>query len=166
MDKFIESTAIFSEDKQYRYVLTRRWEEGDKSILWIMLNPSKADQYKLDPTLTRCLRFSQKFGYNKMIVCNLFALRSTNPKALYTHEEPIGSENLNYILHEAQEASKIVLGWGNHSGRDEDWKNMLLQGIKGIGKEIYCLGINKNSKAPRHPLYMRSDSKLQQFLLK
>ena len=34
--------AYFSEDRRYRYLLTRRISDGFRKILWIMLNPSTA----------------------------------------------------------------------------------------------------------------------------
>ena len=46
-----ESTgALFDADRKYRYLLWRRWAPG-APLLWIMLNPSTADETELDPTL-------------------------------------------------------------------------------------------------------------------
>jgi len=155
MIEFLKSTAIFSEDKQYRYVLTRVWKEPSNPILWIMLNPSTADEYQLDPTLTRCLNFSQDWNFSEMIICNLFSLRSTNPKNLYSHKNPIGPENLKYILEESKRANMIMVGWGNHSNLDINWRNNLLNSLN---KSLYCLGRNKNGN-PSYPLYKSSKLK-------
>ena len=59
-----------------------------------MLNPSTADEVKFDPTIKRCYTYAKDWGYGKLMVCNLFALRSTYPQALYSTEiDPIGEDN-------------------------------------------------------------------------
>ena len=81
-----------SEDKLYRYVLTRRWD-GDnlnekstttpsRSLLWIMLNPSTATANLNDPTMRRCMSFTHENGFNVFHVVNLFAFRSKDPHVI------------------------------------------------------------------------------------
>ena len=45
---------------------------------------------------------------------NLFGLRSTNPKALYDHPNPVGPENDMHVRMHANLANLIVCAWGNH----------------------------------------------------
>ena len=85
--------AQFSECGKYRYWLSREWTFGENSIAFIMLNPSTADSIKNDSTVTRCIRYAQQFGYQKLIVLNIFAYRSTDPKELYRICDPVGSKN-------------------------------------------------------------------------
>ncbi len=42
---------------RYRYLLWRTWDETCPRLLWVLLNPSKADEQTDDPTLRRCSRF-------------------------------------------------------------------------------------------------------------
>ena len=51
-------TAIFSLDHKYRYVLTRKWSNNG-ICLFIMLNPSTADAYKFDPTVSRAYKIAK-----------------------------------------------------------------------------------------------------------
>ena len=46
-----------------------------------------------------------KWGYGRMDVCNIFALRSTDPKELYKDEDPVGSENDFHIRIAAKECA-------------------------------------------------------------
>ena len=36
--------AILSEDRKYRYILSRTWDETKPAVLFIGLNPSTADE--------------------------------------------------------------------------------------------------------------------------
>lgn len=64
------SDAVFDASQRYRYGLWRCWDPGRPTVNFLMLNPSTADQYPLDPTVTRCLRYAQRWGYGSLIVTN------------------------------------------------------------------------------------------------
>ena len=74
-------TAILSPCCQYRYVLTRQWNDSEP-VTWIMLNPSTADADKDDPTIRRCIGFAKAWGHGGIHVVNLFAFRATFTKSL------------------------------------------------------------------------------------
>ena len=76
------SEAVISQDERHRYSLTRRWGYGPAVCCWIMLNPSTADATTDDPTIRRCLRFTQGWGYDALTVVNLYAWRATDPADL------------------------------------------------------------------------------------
>jgi hypothetical protein len=118
-----------------------------------MLNPSTADAEKLDPTIRRCLRFSQAWGYGGMAVVNLFALRATNPRALYQSEDPVGPENLRYLQEATGGAGGVVAAWGAHGAYRGQGKVVhdLLFGSSGA--MAYHLGLTQGGQ-PRHPLYL------------
>ena len=61
-----------------RYALGR---SGDRPLLIIALNPSTANQYTRDQTLTRVERFAQRRA-KSLIMCNLYPLRATDPNDL------------------------------------------------------------------------------------
>lgn len=89
--------AILSEDRKYRYILSRTWDETKPTVLFIGLNPSTADENEDDPTIRRCIIFAKSWGYGGLIMANLFAFRTTNPQGLYSEKNPVGSENDYYI---------------------------------------------------------------------
>ena len=67
--------------------------------MFLMLNPSTADEMKSDPTVTRCKGFARTWGYGSLWVCNLFALRSSDPSdAQGLAPDPTGPQNDRNIL--------------------------------------------------------------------
>ena len=98
--------------KDYRYSLECQWEDNKDVVTFVMLNPSYADINVCDRTLNRCVEFSKSWGYGKMNVVNLFALRSRNPEYLKRHPDPIGQENDRYILDAVNETDLLIFAWG------------------------------------------------------
>ena len=155
----MQKTAQFNSSRTHRYILTRSWNDGKSPCLFIMLNPSTADENILDPTVTRCLNFAMDWGHGKLVVANVYALRSTDPKGLYWHPDPIGTENDKYILEAAQDVEflggTIVCAWGSFPGlgsmfdiRVDAIRNRLLPNFN-----LTCLKKNKDG-SPAHPLYL------------
>ena len=68
--------AVFSEDRKYRYTLVREFGADDGTVLFILLNPSSADETKNDPTVRRCMGYTKHWGYRRLIVANIFAQAS------------------------------------------------------------------------------------------
>ena len=147
-----ELAAVFSPDRQYRYVLRRTIGLGDGRCLFIMLNPSTADETQNDPTIRRCMGFARDWGYGTLEVCNLFALRSTDPKALYQADDPVGPLNDATIMYTAQRANRIVLAWGVHGGF-QDRGDQVRVALDRNGFEAVCLGMTLSGE-PKHPLFL------------
>ncbi|MFI4897265.1 MAG: DUF1643 domain-containing protein [Phycisphaerales bacterium JB059] len=146
--------ATFDETRTYRYTLHRRWAPAGGRVCFCLLNPSTADEFKLDPTLTRCLGYARRWGFHAMEVVNIFALRSTDPGALREHDDPVGPGNDRAIRLAARRADRVVVGWGAHGallGRGEQVARLLTDLCRPL-----CLGLT-NAGAPRHPLYLRKD---------
>ena len=91
VDNDIYSTAIYSPCKSYRYLLTRTHVRAKKSLLFILLNPSTATEFKNDPTIARCQKRSEILDYKAFAICNLFAFRTCIP--LITSTSPSAEIN-------------------------------------------------------------------------
>ena len=74
--------AIFSSDRIFRYILWRTWNEQNGHLMVIGLNPSTADETQDDPTIRRCVGFARQWGYGGLYMLNLFAYRATDPSEL------------------------------------------------------------------------------------
>lgn len=117
-----------------------------------MLNPSKADESVNDPTVERCQRYALGWGYGGLIVCNLFAIRATDPKVMLTADEPVGDRNDEAILECADRSEIIVCAWGNHGGHRERAQHVTGELRQG-GFKLHSLVITGEGH-PGHPLYL------------
>lgn len=154
MDMFKKSGAIFSDDRQYRYLLWRYWNDAPKAV-FIMLNPSTAGEIENDPTVERCERRARAMGFGGLRVANIFALRSTDPQALYAHADPIGPGNDASIRIAVEGCGIVICAWGGHGNLNERGKHVLNL-IRETGAIPHCLHINKDG-TPKHPLYVGYD---------
>lgn len=155
-----QGNAVISPCGKYRYWLTRNLFSGHGTIVFVMLNPSKADAAVNDPTIRRCIGFAKDWGYFKLIVLNLYAFRATDPKELKKKGYLVGPHTDNWIRHVCQEFGDltIVCGWGGKAEpeRVEEFVK-LVSGYPDVA--LRCLGVNKDG-SPKHPLYLKSDTAL------
>lgn len=155
----------------YRWWLSREWDSSKPSVCWIMLNPSTADASKNDPTLTRIIDFSQRFGFGSLTVVNLYPFRSSSPKECKAWAKDWDKRqawevrdalmfNLNYVNHYANLASKVVLAWGAGANFDMEWPDLVIDEIE--SDQLYCLGETMHGH-PKHPLYLNGETELMQW---
>jgi hypothetical protein len=152
--EMIESSADFSSDRKYRYSLTRIWDRKKGHVLFVCLNPSTADESVDDPTIRRCIRFAESWGFGGMVMVNLFAFRATVPKEMMACKEPVGTANTFYWRVEHEAASITIVAWGvrgSYKGIDKEFMYY-------VGDEVSCLGTTKEGQ-PKHPLYLKKTLK-------
>lgn len=150
---FLESSARISNCETYRYELLRVWDRSKALCMFLMLNPSKANATILDPTIRRCIGFADLWGYGGLIVGNIFALRSTDPQALYCHADPVGPDNDRAILALARSAAFRVAAWGNH-GAYRSRGSAVVRMLQQADLLLHCLG-DTLAGQPNHPLYLK-----------
>lgn len=164
MSATIESSAWLSDDDVYRYELTRRWGTGPL-LPFVMLNPSTADGSVDDPTIRRCMGFARRGFLNGIKVVNLYAYRSTDPKALTALDVryAIGGDNdeaIQTMFHRAKlDMVPVIAAWGADPAARRAWE---VQADLFYGHKLFCLGVTKNG-SPRHPLYVKADQPLVPF---
>jgi len=167
---------LFSECRSYRWILKRELSSGTKTLVFIGLNPSKANSSNNDKTLTRIINFCSRWNYKNIYVINLFGLISKSPSKLSKSKDPVGTNN-DLITLKALEFWRenincdLWLGWGD-KGQLYKRDSIVLKLIKDFSKiekkennysrRVLSLGYT-NKGSPRHPLYMPNKSFLKQF---
>lgn len=157
---YTDQGAMFDEDRVYRFRLWRVWNPALPRVAFVMLNPSTADERQLDPTLRRCLGFARAWGCGSFEVGNAYALRSTDPDALYGHPDPVGPGNDEQLAAIARAATfGVFVGWGAHAPLP-DRTRAVLEVLTGIS-EVQRLGALTKCGQPRHPLYLAGTTPLE-----
>jgi hypothetical protein len=169
--------ARFSPDKRHRYRLHRWLTSGSRmfhenattdgassfwrSVVFVMLNPSTADAFKLDNTITKCVRFAKSWNFDRLDVVNLFSLRSPYPRDLLTAKRARLSitDDVNdaHIIGACQSADLVIAAWGSN-GDDERLGSVgrsrgefVREWLRSNDIELHHLGTTE-SGSPLHPL--------------
>lgn len=138
----------FSACRRYRYTLLDVWDARKPRVMFIGLNPSTADEYKLDPTLKRIREWSEKWGFGSFVMTNLFAFRSPHPTVMEAQEDPVGPGNDQWLIESAELSNQVVAAWGN-GGAYRDRAKAVCTLFRDV--PLYCLGTT-DSGAPTHPM--------------
>ncbi|HJY77959.1 MAG TPA: DUF1643 domain-containing protein [Burkholderiales bacterium] len=152
MVKLTESGAQFSRCRRWRYLLWRQWDRTAPVANFLMLNPSTADEVKLDPSCTRARVYAERWGFGALIVTNLFGWRATDPGDMKAARDPVGSGNDAAILSAAKLASLVVCAWGNH-GAHLDRSTEVVSCLRKKKIPLHALRLNGDGE-PAHPLYL------------
>ena len=145
--------AEFSIDKKERYSLKREWDKSKNKILYIMLNPSFADDKDDDPTIRRLINFTKKFNSGGFLVGNIFTTITPNPKEL-DKSKGMSDKNFEELIKLINKVDQIVYAWGSSIEEPQLLKKLVLS--------PKCFGKNVNG-TPKHPLYVPSQTKLINF---
>jgi hypothetical protein len=159
------SGAVISEDGLFRYTLTRRWSDAPLCG-WLCFNPSTADSSIDDASIRKMVGFSKRWGYGRLVVLNLFAIRSRDPKAVGRMGlDAIGPMNDVWINESVKECQEVICAWGcgehfrvsKHSGlKNLDFRPTdLLRNLRASHPKLpfMCLGYREDGH-PRHPLML------------
>jgi len=153
-------SAVFDRTRRYRYLLRRRWAAGPTAV-FVLLNPSTADDRRDDATIRRCIGFARRWGCGSLEVVNLFARRATRPADLMRAHDPVGPDNDRYLRAAARRSDHLIVGWGGHGtylGRARAVE-ILMDGVR----PVHCLGLTRTGE-PRHPLRLPYATALRPYM--
>lgn len=158
-----KGTAEFSDDEVYRYTLTRQWADGP-CVAFICYNPSTATAETDDHTIIKAIGFAKHWGFGKLCILNLYAIRGTDPRTPARHASPIGEKNDYYIGLTCAQADEIVFAWGcaQHMKSINARIEQVQAILTALGKSPVCLGYRQDGH-PRHPLMLKYDTPREAF---
>lgn len=149
----------------YRYSLIREWDESNqKRVVFVLLNPSTADNVEEDQTTKVCIEFAKRWGYGSLQIVNLFAYRATDPndlKKVKDYNKMVGEHNYGFLQSALQSASKIVVAWGEHGKIQKRYMDESLKSLFSNFR-LYCFREIANNQ-PKHPLGVNYNIPLKEF---
>lgn len=164
-DKWLYVPDYYSE---YRYILGTR---GKNPLIAIGINPSTAAPDSLDNTLKSVERIALGNGYDSFIMFNVYAQRATDPDLMEKEFNPaLHRENMKafeYVLSLSDGSASVWAAWGTVILKRPYLKKCVVDmidiGEKYGAKWYTCGSRSKNGGHPHHPLYLKKDSRLDEF---
>lgn len=165
------SWAVFSEDRMYRYMLARMWDDYFQVatgldaeptrplMVFGMCNPSKAGASEDDPTIRKCLGFARRYHCGGILVVNAAAHIATDPRELRHAVDPVGPHNAT-MIHRAFRSSLLTMRIGAWGRLEPQVSRRLLSSLFALKQhDLWCFGTTKDGE-PRHPLMLAYDTPL------
>lgn len=145
-------------EPQCRMVLERQLTSCESAAAWLMCNPSTADALVDDPTVQRVIRHTDRAGYSRSLVGNVWPIRTPYPRVLWerlrTHYPAEWLfANLDALAMIGGQASVHVVAFGAEPGRKyREAVELALDAFSCGGRHtLYCLGTTEDGM-PLHPL--------------
>ncbi|MCR8853487.1 DUF1643 domain-containing protein [Lysinibacillus sp. FSL R7-0073] len=128
----IDGIAVFDELLTKRYILEKRWRDGEKVFLAFMMNPSKAAHNKSDATVNQMIRLAKVYDCDALQVINVSSfiegLSNDVPDESFTFD----TINWAFIERALIDAYIIFISWG-------------IQGQQGINNWLLSQNIVANT---------------------
>ena len=148
----------------YRHLLWRSWPIDAPPLVFGLLNPSKADGERNDPTVRRLLGFAMREGAGGIVLVNASPFRATSPGDLTRNREAgvdvLDEARNEAALERARTFGPFILGWGSSIPPWMDRAARIMRQAGGPG--LRCFGVTKMGE-PRHPLYLPKTTPLEPF---
>ena len=171
-EKYDRTKWIYVPDfyTEYRYILGT---VGNNPLITIGINPSTAEPEKMDNTMKSVERIAMGNGFDSFIMFNVYAQRATDPNQMNKEINPMlhkeNMEAFQWILENSGKKPIIWAAWGTNIERRTYLKECLrdMINISNRYKAIWCkVGKCSVKGHPHHPLYLKKDSRIEEFDVK
>lgn len=134
------------------------------TLLWVMLNPSIADDTLDDQTIRRVKHYTSREQYGRAFVVNLLSQRATIPADLDPIDPDEFDANLRYVAVAIVQTDALVAAWGATNPRQVAEaltvaKERVSAAALAANRAVLCLGTTANGE-PRHPSRLGNDTAL------
>lgn len=149
-------------DGNHRYSLSRCWDDRFPAVMFIGVNPSRADATYNDATIIRCINFARTWGYGSLWFGNLYSFRTPYPSELIKNIDTAYNQTTNAELEKMiVQCDRIICAWGSWTFIKERAKDVLALVMQ--HKAPYCLGCNRDGQ-PKHPLYLAKNTQMMLYV--
>ena len=100
--------ALFSNKKDYRYMLSRFWDDSRPILGIIALRPSYGDAKRDDEDILKQIEIAKSLGYGGLYSMSIFSLLDSD-----SSKEPIGENNNRYLKFYLSKCQKVISAWGD-----------------------------------------------------
>ena len=149
----MKTEARFSEDRTYRYVLSKEWNSKRPRAMVVMTNPSSAGEVVLDMTTMYTLNNLVALGYGGVEIVNIFPIVVTKLKVDDVDLREI--ENSDKLIVElAEKVDSVIIAWGRVGEKSKTIEKRqieLLEKLQVFKDKLFIIGDGKGNVL-FHPL--------------
>ena len=140
----IKSTAVFSKDNKKRYLLKFEWDNNKPKACIIMIQPSTANELKIDQTTMLVKNNAIEQGFGSISIVNVFCSFD------YTKPET-DRINSSIILEECSQADVVIVAYGRGTAHTEEKERLLVALKKTCSEKLHTI-IDSSGLSFSHPL--------------
>lgn len=137
----IKSKALFSDDKQHRFLLRKEWDSQKKSAMIIMINPNTADTVNMDLTTVLTINNLNKLGFGSVSIVNLYSRIMEKLSLRFNSDEDLLESDTDRIIKQyATMSDAIIIAWGcvgKNNQRVRERQSELLELLKNHANKLY-----------------------------
>ncbi len=165
IDQLSDPKWIYHTDvnNKYRFALGQK---GQKTLACFGINPSTAAPGKLDGTTQSVQRIAAHNGYDGWLMLNIYPQRATKPENIHRRKNNAAIQQNRQVIQDLVDQLNITaiwLAWGDLIDSRTYFQACWQDVYKDLsGKKLTWLSVGQPTKKghPRHPLYKRKDSLL------
>ncbi len=149
----MKTEARFSEDRAYRYILSKEWNNKKPRAMVIMTNPSSAGEVVLDLTTL--------YTINNLVALDFGAVDIVNIYPKITQKLKVDDVDLReieisdkLIIETAEKVDSVIIAWGRVGEKSkaiEKRQNELLEKLQVFKDKLFIIGDGKGNVL-FHPL--------------
>ncbi len=149
----MKTEARFSEDRAYRYILSKEWNNKKPRAMVIMTNPSSAGEVVLDLTTL--------YTINNLVALDFGAVDIVNIYPKITQKLKVDDVDLReieisdkLIIETAEKVDSVIIAWGRVGEKSkaiEKRQNELLEKLQVFKNKLFIIGDGKGNEL-FHPL--------------
>ena len=156
----LETEAIFSDDKQHRYLLKKIWDSDKQTVTIITMYPHYEGVLNIDLTTQLVMnKISEMDKSGSINFVNLYS-NITTPINIKHLENSHDKHTDIQIMKAVKEADEVILAWGAYAKKAciESRVNEVLEMLKPHKKKVKQL-INPETNEIMHPLNPKARQK-------
>ncbi|CAC6975676.1 DUF1643 domain-containing protein [Staphylococcus aureus] len=157
----LETEAIFSDDKQHRYLLKKTWDSEKQTLTIITMYPHYDGIINIDLTTQLIMnKVSEMDAFGSIYFVNLYSNITTPINLKHLEENAYDNHTNIQIMKAVKESDEVILAWGAYAKKPvvEARVNEVLEMLKPHKKKVKKL-TNPVTNEIMHPLNPKARQK-------
>ena len=154
IEKSIMKTEVrYSENKEYKYLISKEWNVKRPRAMVIMTNPSSAGEVVLDLTTLYTINNLVALDYGAVDIVNIYPKVTQKLKVDDVDLREIEISD-KIIVETAEKVDSVIIAWGRVGEKSkaiEKRQKELLEKLKGFKDKLFIIGDGKDGEL-FHPL--------------